>query len=78
MVRAVIIHAVEGWYYNAHSLFLLSRINNCVGERNQKYFIQFLVYVGTLALYAIALVIMSWVFDCPQCSNDIAIKQSRM
>ncbi|OXU27208.1 hypothetical protein TSAR_010831 [Trichomalopsis sarcophagae] len=53
-------------------------INNCVGERNQKYFIQFLVYVGTLALYAIALVIVSWVFDCPQCSNDIAIKQSRI
>ncbi|XP_031779906.1 palmitoyltransferase ZDHHC3-like [Nasonia vitripennis] len=53
-------------------------INNCVGERNQKYFIPFLVYVGTLALYAIALVIVSWVFDYPQCSNDIAIKQSRI
>lgn len=25
-------------------------INNCVGEQNQKYFIQFLVYVGKLLL----------------------------
>ncbi|KAG7197605.1 hypothetical protein KM043_006043 [Ampulex compressa] len=46
-------------------------INNCVGERNQKYFIQFLVYVGMLALYAITLVIASWFFECPQCNNDI-------
>lgn len=25
-------------------------INNCVGERNQKYFIQFLIYVGMVTL----------------------------
>lgn len=54
------------------------RINNCVGERNQKYFIQFLVYVGALAVYAIILVITSWIYDCPQCNNDIAVKQNRM
>ena len=59
------------------SLFL-SRINNCVGERNQKYFIQFLVYVGMLAVYAITLVIVSWVNECPLCSNDVNVKQSRM
>lgn len=56
----------------------LLRINNCVGERNQKYFIQFLVYVGALAIYAIILVIISWIYDCPQCNNDIATKQNRM
>lgn len=54
------------------------RINNCVGERNQKYFIQFLVYVGILAVYALGLVITSWILECSQCSNDIAVKQSRM
>lgn len=36
-------------------------INNCVGERNQKYFIQFLFYVGVSSLYSITLVISSWV-----------------
>ncbi|KAJ8673088.1 hypothetical protein QAD02_004349 [Eretmocerus hayati] len=53
-------------------------INNCVGEKNQKYFIQFLVYVGALAVYAIGLVISSWMYECPQCSNDIGIEQLRM
>ncbi|XP_034943900.1 palmitoyltransferase ZDHHC7 [Chelonus insularis] len=53
-------------------------INNCVGERNQKYFIQFLVYVGILAIYAISLVIVSWVSECPECSTDITVKQSRI
>lgn len=53
-------------------------INNCVGERNQKYFIQFLVYVGVLAVYAIALVIISWVRACPQCSTEVTIKQTRI
>ncbi|XP_003703773.1 DNZDHHC/NEW1 zinc finger protein 11 isoform X1 [Megachile rotundata] len=53
-------------------------INNCVGERNQKYFIQFLVYVGILAVYALGLVITSWIVECSRCSNDIAVKQSRI
>lgn len=57
---------------------MLQRINNCVGERNQKYFIQFLIYVGILALYALGLVITSWILECSRCSNDIAVKQSRM
>ena len=30
-------------------------INNCVGERNQKYFLQFLFYVGLLAVYSIGM-----------------------
>jgi hypothetical protein len=54
------------------------RINNCVGEQNQKYFIQFLVYVGALATYAIILVVLSWVIECPDCSSDISIKLSRV
>jgi len=49
-----------------------------VGEQNQKYFIQFLVYVGALAVYAIILVVVSWVVECPECSNEISVKQSRI
>ncbi|XP_075927428.1 palmitoyltransferase ZDHHC3-like isoform X1 [Petromyzon marinus] len=32
-------------------------INNCVGELNQKYFIQFLVYTGIASIYALLLVL---------------------
>ncbi|ESO93743.1 hypothetical protein LOTGIDRAFT_205637 [Lottia gigantea] len=45
-------------------------INNCVGEFNQKFFIQFLFYVGLLSLYAFGLVITSWVID-PETSKHI-------
>uniref|UniRef100_W5LY68 Palmitoyltransferase n=1 Tax=Lepisosteus oculatus TaxID=7918 RepID=W5LY68_LEPOC len=38
------------------------RINNCVGELNQKYFIQFLFYTGLASLYSIALVVSAWVW----------------
>jgi len=38
-------------------------INNCVGEWNQKYFIQFLVYVGLTSLACVSLIITSWVLD---------------
>jgi len=44
-------------------------INNCVGERNQKYFLQFLFYVGLLAVYSILLVGLSWYFS-PLSSNE--------
>nr|XP_015194583.1 PREDICTED: palmitoyltransferase ZDHHC3-like [Lepisosteus oculatus] len=37
-------------------------INNCVGELNQKYFIQFLFYTGLASLYSIALVVSAWVW----------------
>lgn len=53
-------------------------INNCVGERNQKYFLQFLVYVGVLSLYSIALVVISWLQPCELCSTDMADSQARL
>ncbi|XP_064617211.1 palmitoyltransferase ZDHHC3-like [Liolophura sinensis] len=38
-------------------------INNCVGEYNQRYFIQFLFYVGVASVYAVCLVALSWILD---------------
>ncbi|XP_030397967.1 palmitoyltransferase ZDHHC3-like isoform X5 [Gopherus evgoodei] len=37
-------------------------INNCVGELNQKYFIQFLFYTGLASLYAMGLVLTTWLW----------------
>ncbi|XP_023249799.1 probable protein S-acyltransferase 16, partial [Seriola lalandi dorsalis] len=37
-------------------------INNCVGELNQKYFIQFLFYTGMACLYSMVLVVSAWVW----------------
>ncbi|XP_012705023.2 zf-DHHC domain-containing protein isoform X1 [Fundulus heteroclitus] len=37
-------------------------INNCVGELNQKYFIQFLFYTGVASLYSMLLVVWAWVW----------------
>ncbi|XP_049825565.1 palmitoyltransferase ZDHHC7 isoform X2 [Aethina tumida] len=53
-------------------------INNCVGERNQKYFIQFLIYVGILSAYAIVLVVVSWLTECKDCQQNIPLKQARI
>lgn len=46
-------------------------VNNCVGERNQKYFLQFLVYVCILSIYSVFLVMFSWIFPCntEACAN---------
>eukprot|EP00095_Tigriopus_kingsejongensis_P004236 snap_masked-scaffold711_size108467-processed-gene-0.7 protein:Tk04236 transcript:snap_masked-scaffold711_size108467-processed-gene-0.7-mRNA-1 annotation:"palmitoyltransferase zdhhc7" len=53
-------------------------INNCVGEWNQKYFIQFLFYVGLLSAYAVFLIALSWYTPCPECPKDIHVKQTRI
>jgi len=53
-------------------------INNCVGEWNQKYFLQFLLYVGILSAYAVILVIFSWINDCQDCHKDKMITQTRI
>ncbi|XP_077597732.1 palmitoyltransferase ZDHHC3 isoform X1 [Stigmatopora nigra] len=37
-------------------------INNCVGELNQKYFIQFLFYTGVASVYAVLLVGSAWLW----------------
>uniref|UniRef100_A0A3B5LIJ7 Palmitoyltransferase n=1 Tax=Xiphophorus couchianus TaxID=32473 RepID=A0A3B5LIJ7_9TELE len=42
--------------------FSPSLINNCVGELNQKYFIQFLFYTGVASLYSMVLVVWAWVW----------------
>ncbi|XP_055375941.1 palmitoyltransferase ZDHHC3 [Condylostylus longicornis] len=53
-------------------------INNCVGERNQKFFLQFLVYVGILSIYSMVLVVVSWVYPCQDCHLNLADTQARM
>ena len=53
-------------------------INNCVGEWNQKYFLQFLFYVGVLSAYAVFLVVFSWIQDCQDCHKDKFVTQTRM
>lgn len=53
-------------------------INNCVGERNQKYFMQFLVYVGILSIYSTILIVGSWLHECKECSTEMSFKQAKM
>lgn len=38
-------------------------VNNCVGEFNQKFFLQFLFYVGLSSCYSVLVMVLSWVYD---------------
>ncbi|GAB1602028.1 palmitoyltransferase ZDHHC3-like isoform X2 [Argonauta hians] len=38
-------------------------INNCVGEYNQKFFLQFLFYTGLACVFTISMVLVSWLLD---------------
>lgn len=49
-----------------------------MGERNQKYFLQFLIYVGILAIYSIVLVVMSWLQPCETCSTEMVDTHARL
>ncbi|CAL4120929.1 unnamed protein product, partial [Meganyctiphanes norvegica] len=53
-------------------------INNCVGEWNQKYFLQFLIYVGLMSVYACGLIAFTWIRECRDCSRDMVVKQGRV
>lgn len=53
-------------------------VNNCIGQYNQKYFLQFLFYVGILSAYAVILVIFSWIQDCADCHKDKVTTQTRI
>ncbi|KAL9875812.1 palmitoyltransferase ZDHHC3-like [Glossina fuscipes] len=53
-------------------------INNCVGERNQKYFLQFLVYVGVQAIYSACLVLGSLINPCEGCNSENIEGQTRL
>lgn len=37
-------------------------VNNCVGEFNQKFFLQFLMYVGMCSMYSFGVIILSWIY----------------
>ena len=52
-------------------------INNCVGAYNQKYFLQFLVWVGISSLYAGIIALYAWLATCFECDRDPEAVRSR-
>lgn len=34
--------------------------------------------VGALSMYAISLIVISWVYECQECDPDVPTKQRRM
>lgn len=62
-IKPIITIRVIHEYLMKHFSIFSPWVNNCVGERNQKYFLQFLVYVGMLAVYSIILIVLSWMAE---------------
>jgi len=54
-------------------------INNCVGEWNQKYFLQFLLYVAVLSVYALCLIAVAWIHCGQTCAlMPVMLKQQML
>ncbi|ESO01571.1 hypothetical protein HELRODRAFT_112561 [Helobdella robusta] len=53
-------------------------INNCVGELNQKFFIQFLFYVGIACFYSVSLVVASWMIGPVDKLAEAGLHQTRI
>jgi len=54
-------------------------INNCVGEWNQKYFLQFLFYIAVLCAYSMLMIALGWLYPCEGCSAvSVMVKQQRL
>ncbi|XP_022652484.1 palmitoyltransferase ZDHHC3-like [Varroa jacobsoni] len=55
-------------------------INNCVGELNRKYFLQFLVYTVITCLYGTIVIGISWYFESPKADSSSLseYRQSRL
>ena len=72
-VRAT--HGSSLWVTISNALSCIAGpwVNNCVGEYNQRYFVQFCVYVGIASLYCLALVACAWVWPCaePPCPSSL-------
>ncbi|PAV72100.1 hypothetical protein WR25_20787 isoform E [Diploscapter pachys] len=46
-------------------------VNTCIGEFNQKYFLQFLFWVGMTSLFSMLIIGITWVYDDEHASTGI-------